>query len=151
MPTIPRYQPRGGPSVGGLNYAGAYSPPDGSDLRTLARVADAAGGMFGLFQQKPKPARTAQPKGADAPQAPPDGPAAPTVEDHLLGKAGDVSWRRNHITADIDALDPEVFDGRVDTVKGGWFRSAYKTGKIVAAPYKSQATGERKNYFFKDR
>lgn len=108
MPTIPRYQPRGGPSVGGLNYAGAYSPPDGSDLRTLARVADAAGGVFGLFQQKPKPARTARPKGADAPQAPPDGPAAPRVEDHLLGKAGDVTWRRNHITADIDALDPEV-------------------------------------------
>lgn len=46
---------------------------------------------------------------------------------------------------------PTVFDGRKDTVTAGWFRSAYGSGRIVPAPYKSQATGKTKNYFFKDR
>lgn len=46
---------------------------------------------------------------------------------------------------------PTVFDGSKDTVIEGWFRTAYGTGKIVEAPYKSQATGKTKNYFFKDK
>jgi hypothetical protein len=62
MPIIPRYQPQGGPSVGGLNYADSYSPPDGSDWRILAQAAkaagtvvDAAGGMFGGGDQSSAP------------------------------------------------------------------------------------------------
>lgn len=131
MPTIPRYQPRGGPSVGGLNYAGAYSPPDGSDLRTLARVADAAGGVFGLLQQKPKPARTARPEG---PQAPSDGRATPTVEDHLLAKAGDVTWRRNHMAVNGDALDPEVVRRSRQEVAEGLSPGARKVFDMLTLP-----------------
>ncbi|MDB5472002.1 MAG: hypothetical protein JWR84_3562 [Caulobacter sp.] len=50
MPIIPRYQPRGGPSVGGLNYAGAYSPPDGSDWRLLGQAARAGGAIVDMVQ-----------------------------------------------------------------------------------------------------
>ena len=68
MPIIPRYQARGGPSVGGLNYAGAFSPPDGSDWRTLARTAEAANSVLAALSQRPA--------AASSPKAPPS-PADP--------------------------------------------------------------------------
>jgi hypothetical protein len=82
MPIIPRYQPQGGPSVGGLNYADAYSPPDGSDWRLLAQAAkaagtvvDAAGGMFdggdqsSAPEQEQGPGRRSHRSGPSRPQA----------------------------------------------------------------------------------
>lgn len=105
MPTIPRYQPRGGPSVGGLNYAGAYSPPDGSDWRLLSRAADAAGAVLSLLPKSG--ARAAWPEAGQT-----TGPAAGRVganaESHLLAQAEEVRWRREQLQADQDALDYEA-------------------------------------------
>ncbi|MDO9337915.1 MAG: hypothetical protein Q7T61_16080 [Caulobacter sp.] len=87
MPIIPRYQARGGPSVGGLNYAGAYAPAGGDDWRMLGRAAGAAGAVLASL---PRPA--ARRSGPDA-------------EDQLLGQAEEVRWRRGQLEADATALD----------------------------------------------
>ena len=90
-----------------LDYAGAYSPPDGSDWRTLAKAAEAAGSVLDLFKAMPKPA--AQDAGnSTGPQATAGTGTALTAEDHLLGKAREVTWRREQLAADVDALDAEV-------------------------------------------
>ncbi len=95
MPIIPRYQPQSGPSVGGLNYAGAYSPPDGSDWRLLARAAQAAGSVLDALPHKPAAAAPAARAGANQ-------------ENHLLGQAEEVRWRRQQLQADEGALDVEA-------------------------------------------
>jgi len=95
MPIIPRYQAGGGPRTEGLGHAGAYSPPDGSDWRLLARATDAAGAVLaGLPRQAPK--------------TPAEGRASAKPENHLLGQAGEVRWRRERLEADAEDLDVEA-------------------------------------------
>ncbi|RZL85645.1 MAG: hypothetical protein EOP66_00840, partial [Sphingomonas sp.] len=97
MPIIPRYQARGGPSVGGLNYASAYSPAGGDDWRMLGQVARAGGaiveGIQALRGRRDPAQHSADPVG--------DHP------DMVSAKAREVAWRRNQLeqpNADLQAV-----------------------------------------------
>ena len=114
MPIIPRYHARGGPSAGGLNYAGAYSPPDGSDWRTLARTAEAANSVLAALSKRPAAASSpeARPRPAD-----PDQGRGGAIGGALPSQVGEVRWGRPpQLTDEADlAADPQR--GLVSSVK----------------------------------
>jgi hypothetical protein len=91
MVTIPRYQPRSGPRLSGLDYAGAYSPPDGSDWRLLSQAAKAgatiAENVGALFPNQ---------DGAER-QAP---EAKPSRTEAIAGRTREAAWRRQRLESD---------------------------------------------------
>ncbi|HYE45720.1 MAG TPA: hypothetical protein VEA44_08090 [Caulobacter sp.] len=97
MPIIPRYQSRGGPRVGGLDYAAAYSPPDGSDWRTLARAAGLAGDVSAAFKKGQAP--TGDPAGAVK--------AGLSEIDTAQAEIQALNWRRGQLDADGQAGDAD--------------------------------------------
>lgn len=115
MPIVPRYQARGGPSVGGLNYAGAYSPPDGSDWRSLARAAEAANSVLAALSQRP--AAASSPKAPPRPADPDQGRAGATGGAPLPSQVGEVRWGRTPQWTDQAALDADPQRGLVSSVK----------------------------------
>lgn len=101
MPIIPRYQARGGPRVQTLDYAGAFQPPGGEDWRMLSRVTAATGAMLESLPRRPEPATPV----AGAPVVT-RGRADP--EHQLLGRVGEVRWRRRQLEAESQAMDAEA-------------------------------------------
>lgn len=109
MPIIPRYQPRGGPSVGGLNYAGAYSPPDGSDWRILSRAMDAFGPGVQAAHSRIHEDRRSRKGGEDSSGGgdPDEQGPGPDQAALIEGVEGDVVWR-DQVKAMGEGLDPQA-------------------------------------------
>lgn len=145
MPIIPRYQPRGGPRVQGLDYAGAYQPPSGDDWRMLARAMD----TFAPYAQKAhehlhRPRGDAPPPPEPSPQEGAAGPTQvqPPRSAAIEGKTQDVVWRRQLLDngnsggvqavmasrqAAREGLGPEAaawFDGMTEPREAGFLADA---------------------------
>lgn len=104
MPIIPRYQPRGGPRLQGLDYAGAYQPPGGDDWRMFGRAMQTFAPLAQATYNRIQEAKSRGGGGGDS-QAEPE--PAPDQSAALEGVGGEVAWR-DHMNSMGDRLDPHA-------------------------------------------